>query len=91
MGGTVQANDGAMLPIDSLPISLEYAGGFISTITTQYAGQNYVQTFLNNGTSIIYISNWINPAFPIAGDVMISEDGEIMVAEGTDNVMITEY
>ena len=89
MSETVQANDGAMLPLSSLQQQLVYAGGFLSTITVFYQDNTYVQTFINDGVNIVYISNWINSAAPIgqtpmtteAGEIMITEDGEIMLTE----------
>jgi len=59
MSSTVQASDGAQLPLDSLPATFAYSGGFISTITVVYQGNTYVQTFTNNGTDILTISNWV--------------------------------
>jgi hypothetical protein len=59
MSSTVQANDGAMLPLDSLPTAIVYSGGFIQTLTVVYQGNTYVQTFTNNGLNIIAISGWI--------------------------------
>lgn len=89
MSETVQANDGAMLPLSSIANNFIYSGGFISSITVQYAGNLYTQTFLNDGTNIIYISNWVNANYPEtevpmvteSGDVMITEDGQIMITE----------
>lgn len=59
MSETVQASDGAMLPIDSLPQALAYSGSFVSTITVVYQTRTYIQTFTNNGTNITNISNWV--------------------------------
>ena len=59
MSSTVQANNGAQLPLDSVEQTFAFAGGFISTITVIYAGNTYVQTFTNNGTNITTISGWI--------------------------------
>ncbi len=90
MSETAQANDGAMLPLSSLPTSFLYDGGFISTITVSYAGSTYVQTFVNDGTDIIYISGWINPDYPnIGNQAMVDQNGEIMVTED-GQVMVTE-
>jgi hypothetical protein len=89
MGETVQANDGAMLPLDSLPQQLNYTGSFISSINVTYAGQNYEQTFLNDGTNIIFISGWQNTGMPINQNPMISESGVVMVSE-SGQIMITE-
>lgn len=59
MSETVQANDGAMLPLPSLPITFTYDGAFVATMTVVYAGSTYVQTFTNDGTNITDISGWI--------------------------------
>lgn len=59
MSSTVQASDGAMLPLDSIAQVLAYSGLFVATITVVYAGVTYVQTFTNNGTNITNISGWI--------------------------------
>jgi hypothetical protein len=59
MSETVQANNGAMLPLDSLQTQIVYSGDFVSTITVVYQGITYVQTFLNDGTNITSISGWI--------------------------------
>lgn len=59
MSETVQASDGAMLPLDSIPATFTYSGSFVSTITVPYAGNTYTQTFTNNGTNITHISGWI--------------------------------
>jgi hypothetical protein len=90
MSETVQANDGAMLPLDSIPVQIIYDGSFVSTMTVQYAGQTYQQTFLNDGTDIIYISNWINTANPpFASQVMVDESGVPMVDQN-GQIMVTE-
>jgi len=52
-------NTGTPLPLDSLPSTLVFSGGFISTITVQYFGETYVQTFTNDGTDITDISGWV--------------------------------
>lgn len=59
MSSVVQANDGAQLPLDSLPMAFTYAGSLVATITVNYQGNTYVQTFTNDGTHIIDISGWI--------------------------------
>lgn len=89
MGATVQANDGAMLPLDSLAQEFEYDGTFIASISVNYAGVQYVQTFTNDGVNIIYISGWesVNvepagqPMYTEGGDIMLTEDGQIMITE----------
>jgi hypothetical protein len=65
MSSTVQANDGTMLPLDSIPLAIIYSGSFVSTITVEYVANStgvksyFVQTFTNNGTNITGISGWI--------------------------------
>lgn len=59
MSETVQANDGAMLPLESLEQVFAYDGEFVDTITVVYAGKTYVQTFQNDGTNITNISGWV--------------------------------
>ena len=89
MSETVQANDGAMLPLDSLAQQLTYSGSFISMISVIYASISYVQTFLNDGTNIIYISGWINSLAPQGQQVMTDEVGVIMTDE-IGNIMVTQ-
>jgi len=50
---------GAKVPLDSLPQTFVYAGGFLSTITVAYRGVTYVQTFTNDGSNITVISKWV--------------------------------
>lgn len=89
MSGTVQANDGAMLPLDSLPQTFAYSGGFISSITVFYANQTYIQTFTNDGTNITYISGWNNSLIPPHNSRMVTEAGDPMITE-TGDYMVTE-
>jgi hypothetical protein len=92
MGATVQANDGTMIPLDSTPQEFMYDGDFISTITVQYAGKTFVQTFENDGTNIIYISNWVYTPIPPGGEIMVTEgaNGEVMTEEDGTTIMVTE-
>lgn len=89
MSETVQANDGAMLPLSSLAQQIFYVGGFVSTITVIYADRTYVQTFLNDGTDIIYISGWNTNSAPISQQVMTDESGVPMTDE-SGQLMVTE-
>jgi|HubBroStandDraft_5_1064220.scaffolds.fasta_scaffold15845_3 hypothetical protein len=89
MSETVQANDGAMLPLSSLATQITYAGGFVSTLQVIYQSNTYTQTFLNDGTDIIYISGWVNAAYPQTQQVMTDESGDIMEDE-SGNIMVTE-
>ena len=59
MSETVQASNGAMLPLNSLDLVFAYSGDFVATITTVYAGITYVQTFTNDGTHITDVSGWV--------------------------------
>jgi hypothetical protein len=81
MGATVQANDGTMIPLDSVPQTFIFSGSFISTITVNYQGKTFVQTFLNDGTNIIYISNWVNSNAPAGMQIMTDQGGVPMVDE----------
>lgn len=91
MGNTVQCNDGTQLPLDSVPQEITYSGEFVTSITAYYQGKSFVQTFLNDGSNITYISNWQNPDYPqLAGQIMTDESGNIMVDE-SGNLMTTEY
>ena len=59
MGSTVTTSpDGVPLPIDSLPVSIAYSGTLTGSMTWDYAGKQYVQSYLNNGTNITYISGY---------------------------------
>ena len=50
---------GTPLPLGDLPELIAYDGAFVSTITVQYYGNTYIQTFTNNGTNITNISGWV--------------------------------
>jgi hypothetical protein len=89
MSETAQANDGAMLPLSSLPTQIVYAGGFVSTIQVQYQGNTYTQTFLNDGTDIIYISGWVNSNSPQSQQVMTDQSGNVMLDQ-SGNIMVTQ-
>lgn len=89
MSETVIANDGAMLPLDALAAQLVYSGSFVSTITVIYQQKTYTQTFLNNGTNIIYISGWVNSDAPQGQQVMTDESGTLMVDQN-GQIMVTE-
>lgn len=58
MSETVQANDGAMLPLSSLEQTLTYDGTFVATVTVVYAGKTYVQTMQNDGTYVTVVGGW---------------------------------
>lgn len=59
MSETVQASNGAMLPLSSLAQEITYDGSLVETVTVVYQGITYVQTFTNNGTSITSCTNWV--------------------------------
>ena len=58
MSETVQANNGAMLPLSSLAQDVTYDGTIVETVTVSYQGNTYVQTFTNNGASITSCTGW---------------------------------
>lgn len=89
MTQTVKASDGANLPLDSIAQAFTYSGSFVTEISCFYQGQTYVQTFINDGTNIVYISNWVNVNQPSGGSLMETESGDIMITED-GNFMITE-
>ncbi len=47
------------IPINDVPQTFVYSGAFLSTITIQYYGNTYVQSFTNDGTNILTISGWV--------------------------------
>lgn len=87
--GTVQASDGTMLPLASLPRFYTYTGSFLTQQSVNYAGNIYVQNYMNDGTNYTYVSNWLLNTSPIPGDIMVTDDGDIMITESGDT-MITE-
>jgi hypothetical protein len=58
MSTTVQANDGTMLPLESLPVVFGYTGSNITTITVQYQGKTFIQTLSYAGSNVTNISGW---------------------------------
>lgn len=89
MSETVQANDGAMLPLSSLAQQFTYDGDFVETITVIYAGKTYVQTFMNDGTEITYISGWVTTSAPQAQQIMTDESDDVMVDQN-GQIMVTQ-
>jgi hypothetical protein len=89
MSETVQANDGAMLPLSSLYQTFTYSGGFLTQITVFYAGQTYIQFFVNDGTNITYVSGWINPNYPVPDAIMDTTEGDTMVTTEGDVMVLT--
>lgn len=89
MSETVQANDGAMLPLNSLAQQFFYDGTFVSSITVIYAGKTYTQTFENDGTNITYVSGWVTTSSPQAQQIMTDQSGDTMVDQ-SGNIMVTQ-
>lgn len=89
MTQTVIANDGVQLPVEALAQEFTYDGDFVATITVVYNGIQYVQTFVNDSTNIIYFSGWINSAAPQINQLMTDESGDLMVAEDGE-LMVTQ-
>lgn len=56
---TVLADDGVQLPLAQLAQTFAYDGSFVDTITVTYLGNDYVQTFTNDGTNITEITGWV--------------------------------
>lgn len=50
---------GVQIPLDSVEQAIAYTGIFVSTITIEYAGEIYIQTFTNDGTNVTNISGWV--------------------------------
>ncbi len=59
MNFTIIASDGTLLPLDSLEQSFTYDGEFVDTITISYVAKTFIQTFVNDGTNITTISQWV--------------------------------
>lgn len=51
--------NGQPIPLDSLPQVFTYDGDFVDTITIEYYGNTYIQTFDNDGTNVTTISGWV--------------------------------
>ena len=59
MSETVQADNGAQIPLVSIEQAFTYSAGFVETISAVYGGVTYVQTFTNNGSNITNITGWV--------------------------------
>lgn len=46
------------LPVNDLEQTFTYSGSLVETITVEYQGVTYVQTFANDGVNITSISQW---------------------------------
>lgn len=63
MTQTVKASGGADLPIEALAKTFTYDGsGNVETISVEYQGTEYVQTFTYTGSSVTNISQWVPQA-----------------------------
>jgi len=51
--------NGTPIPLNNLEMDFTYDGDFVETITVEYQGVTYVQTFTNDGTNITNISQWV--------------------------------
>ena len=58
MSDTVTAANGVELPLIALAQTFTYSGGLVTSISCEYSGVTYTQTFTNNGTEITAISQW---------------------------------
>ena len=59
LSGSVIADNGVALPIDSLAHTFESSGGLIETDTVEYLGDKYVQTLTYTNGVIETISEWV--------------------------------
>jgi len=59
MAATELADDGTQIPVYSIAMAFAYVSGNLSTITIQYAGNTYVQTFTYSGADVTNISLWV--------------------------------
>ncbi len=90
MGATVQASDGTAIPLDSVGQQFTYDGSFISEIIVNYQGKIFVQTFTNDGTNIIYISNWVAVSAPPSQQIMVDQSDNVMIDQDGINIMVTQ-
>lgn len=51
--------NGVDLPLDSLEQTFAYTGTQLDTITVEYQGETYVQTFTWDGDNVASISGWV--------------------------------
>ncbi len=58
-GYSLSTGQRTSLPLSDLKQTIAYSGDFISTITVVYRGTTFVQTFLNNGTNITNVSQFL--------------------------------
>ena len=56
------ASDGKQLDLDSLPQTLNYTGGQLTSIVVSYAGHTYTQTFTYTSGVLTSVSNWVQTA-----------------------------
>jgi hypothetical protein len=56
---TVEASDGNIVPVDSLPQVLAYSNGLLSTITVVFGTATYVQFYTYTNSVLTSISAWV--------------------------------
>lgn len=54
----VIANDGVLLPVESLEQTLTYTGDLISTISVSFGSEVYIQTYTYTSGNVTSISQW---------------------------------
>ena len=61
MSNVITASNGDQVDLDNTPQTINYSGGFVSSIVATLTNptRTYTQTFTNDGTNITHISNWI--------------------------------
>ena len=57
--GVATADDGVILPLDSLAKSFGYAGDNLTTITVSHNGATYVKTLTYTGDKLTATSAWV--------------------------------
>ena len=57
--GTSKADDGVILPLESLAKSYGYSGGNLTTITVSHNGETYVKTLTYTGDKLTATSVWV--------------------------------
>ena len=57
--GTSKADDGVILPLESLAKSFGYTGDNLTTITVSHNGETYVKTLTYTGDKLTATSVWV--------------------------------
>lgn len=57
--GAATADDGVVLPLESLAKSFGYAGDNLTTVTVSYNGETYVKTLTYTGDKLTATSVWV--------------------------------